>query len=34
MPPKSMPFDTIAEAARQWREHWGEETAPPMTATI
>lgn len=29
-----MPFDPIAEAARQWREHWGEDTAPPMTATI
>jgi DNA-binding MarR family transcriptional regulator len=30
----TMRFDPIAEAARQWREHWGEETAPPMTATI
>jgi DNA-binding MarR family transcriptional regulator len=25
-------FDPIAEAARQWREHWGRETAPPMEA--
>jgi DNA-binding MarR family transcriptional regulator len=25
-------FDPIAEAARQWREHWGAETAPPMEA--
>ena len=30
----TMRFDPIAEAARQWREHWGEDTAPPMTATI
>jgi DNA-binding MarR family transcriptional regulator len=25
-------FDPIAEAARQWREHWGARTAPPMRA--
>jgi DNA-binding MarR family transcriptional regulator len=25
-------FDPIAEAARQWREHWGAETVPPMAA--
>jgi DNA-binding MarR family transcriptional regulator len=25
-------FDPIAEAARQWRKHWGPSTAPPMSA--
>jgi DNA-binding MarR family transcriptional regulator len=25
-------FDPIAEAARQWRQHWGTRTAPPMAA--
>jgi DNA-binding MarR family transcriptional regulator len=25
-------FDPIAEAARQWRDHWGPRTAPPMQA--
>ncbi len=25
-------FDPIAEAGRQWREHWGEPTVSPMTA--
>src|SRR3954465_7229878 len=25
-------FDPIAEAARQWRKHWGARTAPPMRA--
>jgi DNA-binding MarR family transcriptional regulator len=25
-------FDPIAEAARQWRRHWGARTAPPMQA--
>ena len=25
-------FDPIAEAARQWRKHWGARTAPPMQA--
>jgi DNA-binding MarR family transcriptional regulator len=25
-------FDPIAEAARQWREHWGAVTVPPMAA--
>jgi DNA-binding MarR family transcriptional regulator len=25
-------FDPIAEAARQWRLHWGDTTAPPMAA--
>src|SRR5436309_2118615 len=25
-------FDPIAEAARQWRKHWGAPTAPPMSA--
>jgi DNA-binding MarR family transcriptional regulator len=25
-------FDPIAEAARLWREHWGEDTATPMAA--
>lgn len=31
MPPP-LPFDPIAEAARQWRKHWGPSTAPPMAA--
>jgi DNA-binding MarR family transcriptional regulator len=25
-------FDPIAEAARQWRNHWGARHAPPMSA--
>lgn len=25
-------FDPIAEAARQWRKHWGSETVAPMRA--
>jgi DNA-binding MarR family transcriptional regulator len=25
-------FDPIAEAARQWRKHWGPASAPPMAA--
>ena len=29
---RQLNFDPIAEAARQWREHWGDETAPPMAA--
>jgi DNA-binding MarR family transcriptional regulator len=29
---RQLNFDPIAEASRQWREHWGEETAPPMAA--
>jgi len=29
-PPLS--FDPIAEAGRQWRERWGDATAPPMMA--
>jgi DNA-binding MarR family transcriptional regulator len=29
-PPLS--FDPIAEAARQWRERWGDDSAPPMEA--
>lgn len=28
----SLSFDPIAEAARQWRKHWGASTAPPMSA--
>jgi DNA-binding MarR family transcriptional regulator len=28
----SLNFDPIEEAARLWREHWGESTAPPMAA--
>lgn len=31
MPPP-LPFDPIAEAARQWRERWGDEPAVPMAA--
>jgi DNA-binding MarR family transcriptional regulator len=31
MPPP-LPFDPIAEAARQWSEHWGPDTTPPMRA--
>jgi len=30
MPP--LPFDPIAEAARQWSEHWGPEATPQMRA--
>jgi DNA-binding MarR family transcriptional regulator len=25
-------FDPITEAGRQWREHWGEASVPPMSA--
>jgi DNA-binding MarR family transcriptional regulator len=28
----SLSFDPIAEAGRQWRERWGEETVAPMMA--
>ncbi|MCW2825491.1 MAG: MarR family transcriptional regulator [Aeromicrobium sp.] len=28
----SLGFDPIAEAGRQWREHWGDATAAPMQA--
>ncbi len=27
-----LPFDPIAEAARQWTEHWGAQTTSPMRA--
>src|SRR4051794_17326382 len=27
-----LPFDPIAEAARQWRRHWGAATVPSMAA--
>jgi len=27
-----LPFDPIAEAARQWSEHWGPEATPAMRA--
>ncbi len=30
--PGPLSFDPIAEAARQWRKHWGGPTAPPMAA--
>jgi len=30
--PAPLRFDPIAEAARQWRKHWGAPTAPPMAA--
>lgn len=30
--PDPLRFDPIAEAGRQWREHWGEDTVAPMTA--
>ncbi len=29
---RQLTFDPIAEAARQWREHWGADTAAPMAA--
>lgn len=29
---RQLSFDPIAEAARQWREHWGEASATPMAA--
>jgi DNA-binding MarR family transcriptional regulator len=29
---RPLSFDPIAEAARQWREHWGEDTVPAMAA--
>ena len=29
---RQLNFDPIAEAARQWREHWGGESATPMAA--
>lgn len=30
--PERLDFDPIAEAARQWRERWGDEAVAPMTA--
>lgn len=27
-----LPFDPIAEASRQWNEHWGSEATPSMAA--
>jgi DNA-binding MarR family transcriptional regulator len=27
-----LPFDPIAEARRQWDEHWGPDAGPPMVA--
>lgn len=29
---RQLTFDPIAEAARQWRVHWGDDSAPPMAA--
>jgi DNA-binding MarR family transcriptional regulator len=29
---RKLNFDPIAEAARQWRVHWGDATVPPMAA--
>jgi DNA-binding MarR family transcriptional regulator len=29
---RQLRFDPIGEASRQWREHWGAATAPPMAA--
>jgi DNA-binding MarR family transcriptional regulator len=29
---ETLSFDPIAEAARQWRSHWGAQSAPPMSA--
>lgn len=31
-PVTGLPFDPIAEAARHWRDHWGAETAPAVSA--
>jgi DNA-binding MarR family transcriptional regulator len=28
--PKPLAFDPIDEAARQWEQHWGPDTVPPM----
>jgi len=30
--PKTLPFDPIAEARRQWEARWGPEPGPPMAA--
>jgi DNA-binding MarR family transcriptional regulator len=30
--PTPLPFDPIAEASRQWTNHWGRQTVPPMRA--
>jgi DNA-binding MarR family transcriptional regulator len=30
--PEPLPFDPIAEASRQWDEHWGGEATPSMAA--
>src|SRR3954471_24082197 len=30
--PEPLPFDPIAEAARQWRRHWGAAPVPAMVA--
>jgi DNA-binding MarR family transcriptional regulator len=30
--PEPLDFDPIAEAARQWRERWGDEAVAPMAA--
>ena len=30
--PRPLPFDPIAEAQRQWHEHWGPEAVPAMTS--
>jgi DNA-binding MarR family transcriptional regulator len=30
--PDRLPFDPIAEAERQWREHWGPQAGPSMMA--
>ena len=30
--PDPLPFDPIAEAARQWRKHWGARPVPAMAA--
>jgi DNA-binding MarR family transcriptional regulator len=31
-PSQPLPFDPIAEAQRQWNEHWGEDATAPMGA--
>ena len=30
--PKTLPFDPIAEARRQWEQRWGPQPGPPMAA--
>lgn len=32
MPERPLDFDPIAEAGRQWRDRWGEDSVLPMTA--